>query len=193
MAFETLAPYIDQIEKGFEAKQSSRCIATALGRPGLSSTIRRYKAAVWDLKDLVADGKEIRAARHDAKRSKAVEEIVDTLEVINLGKLRAKQLLSISLGDEFEVSDGSKHRLTLGSASMYWPIGTRMLADVAKLEMELGGDDPESRKADALKSRSDDDIDARLAEIDAILKGRKAPVERDPNCASSGEIPLGFC
>lgn len=171
MAFETLAPYIDQIEKGFEAKQSSRCIATALGRPGLSSTIRRYKAAVWDLKDLVADGKEIRAARHDAKRSKAVEEIVDTLEVINLGKLRAKQLLSISLGDEFEVSDGSKHRLTLGSASMYWPIGTRMLADVAKLEMELGGDDPESRKAQAIEGLGESELRKILACLDSTEAG----------------------
>lgn len=149
MAFESISAYLDQIEEGFLKKESARTIAQRLGIPEKWQTIHRYKAAVWDLKDLVAEGKEIRAANHDAKRNEAVQEIVDTLEVINLGKLRAKQMLSISLGEEFDTGEG-KHKLTLGSASVYWPIGTRMLSDVVRLEMELGGDDPESRKANVL-------------------------------------------
>jgi hypothetical protein len=169
MAFESIAAYLDKIEEGFGKKQSPATIAKNLGIPKQAKTIRRYKAAVWDLKDLVDDAREIRAAKHDAKRNGVVEEIVNTLEVINLGKLRAKQLLSVSLGDEFEVSDGTKHRLTLGSASIYWPIGTQMLKDMAKIEMELSGDDPESRKASALESLSEDELDARLQELLAII------------------------
>ena len=165
MAFEKLAAYIDLIEKGFIDKKSPRTIANEIGEPGFWQTIRRYKIAVWDLKDLVSDGKEIRAAKHDAKRNEAVNEVVNTLEVINLGKLRAKQLLAISLGDEFEISDGQTHKLTLGSASVYWPVGTKMLSDVVKLELELAGDDPESRKADAIGSLSEAEINVRLIEL----------------------------
>lgn len=51
------------------------------------------KKAVWDLKDIVADAKELRAEKHESRRNEAIDEIVRTLEVINLGKLRAKQLL----------------------------------------------------------------------------------------------------
>jgi hypothetical protein len=35
---------------------------------------------------------------------------------------------------------------------VYWPAGTKMLAEMAKLEMELAGDDAEAKKADALQS-----------------------------------------
>ena len=75
----------------------------------------------------------------------------------------------MSLGDEFEVSDGETHRLTLGSASIYWPTGTKMLSECARLELELSGDDPESRKASAIESLSEAELDARLKELLAIL------------------------
>ena len=169
MAFKSIASYVDQIEAGFANKESPAAISKRLGIPGKAKTIARYKAAVWDLKDLVADAKEVRAEKHEARRDQAVDEIVSTLEVINLGKLRAKQLLSVSLGDEFEVSDGEAHKLTLGSASIYWPVGTRMLSECARLELELSGDDPESRKASALESLSEAELDARLKELLAIL------------------------
>lgn len=178
MAFESIAAYIDKIEDGFSKKKSPVTIANSLGIPKKWKTIERYKTAVWDLKDLVAEGKEIRAANHDAKRNEAVQEIVDTLEVINLGKLRAKQLLSVNLGDEFEVSDGQKHKLTLGSASIYWPIGTKMLSDVARIEMELSGDDPESRKANAIESLSEAEIDARLSELLNIIDSSKTDKDK---------------
>ena len=171
MAFEKLAPYIDQIEQGFKDKKSPREIAKDLGQPGLHVTIHRYKTAVWNLKDLVSDAKEKRAEKHDTKRNAAVDEVVDTLDLINLGKLRAKQLLSVCLGDEFAVSDGETHKLTLGSASIYWPIGTRMMAESVRLELELSGDDPESRKASALEDLSD-------AQLRAIVAAAEAPPEK---------------
>lgn len=190
MAFESLAPFIDLIEKGFGDKKSPRTIAKELGQPGLYSTINRYKSAVWDLRDLVDEAKEVRAQRHDAARDKAKEEIINTLDVVNLGKLRAKQLLDVNLGDLFAVSDGSMHALTLGSASVYWPIGTRMLFECAKLEMELSGDDAESRLATAMESWEEtrlaimkaveDDPKSKEKIIAALEQERRSPVRPGP-------------
>jgi hypothetical protein len=171
MAFEKLAPHIDQIEQGFKDKKSPREIAKDLGQPGLHVTIHRYKTAVWNLKDLVSDAKEKRAEKHDTKRDAAVDEIVNTLDLINLGKLRAKQLMSINLGEEFDTGEGT-HRLTLGSASVYWPIGTRMMSESVRLEMELSGDDPESRKASALEELSDAQL---RAIIEATAEAQPQP------------------
>jgi hypothetical protein len=170
MKFEKLAPFLDQIEQALKQKKSPRTIAKEIGHPELDSTIQRYKTAVWNMKDLVDDAKEVRAIKHETARNEAVEEVVNTLDLINLGKLRAKQMLGISLGDEFETGEGT-HKLTLGSASIYWPIGTRMMTDAVRLELELSGDDPESRKAAALNSLSDTDIDARIAEL--INRGKE--------------------
>jgi len=170
MAFESIAAYIDQIEEGFLKKESPQAIAQRLGIPEKWRTIHRYKSAVWDLKDLVADAKEERAQKHETRRNKAKFELVNTLEVINLGKLRAKQLLAVSLGDKFEVAGGQTHKLTLGSASVYWPVGTKMLSDVVKLELELAGDDPESRKANALENMNDAELESKIEEL---IQGRK--------------------
>jgi len=188
MAFKSIASYIDQIEAGFANKESPAAIAKRLGIPGKAKTIARYKTAVWDLKDLVSDAKEVRTEKHESQRNQAVDEIVSTLEVINLGKLRAKQLLSVSLGDEFEVSDGETHRLTLGSASIYWPAGTRMLSECARLELELSGDDPESRKATALESLSEAELDARLKELLTILDKAGSYPESGGEAPSPGPV-----
>ena len=55
MAFESIAEYIDQVEEGFGRKESPASIAKRMGIPEKAKTIRRYKIAVWDLKDLVAE------------------------------------------------------------------------------------------------------------------------------------------
>lgn len=136
-AFQGIAPYIAQIEKGFAKKESPKAIADRLGISKKWRTIHRYKLAVWDMKDMVSEAKEIRAVRHEEARDKAVQEIVDTLEVINLGKLRARQLMAIALGDEFIGSDGQARALLHPQASIYRPAGAKMQAEMAKLEMEL--------------------------------------------------------
>lgn len=66
MAFKSIASYIDQIETGFTSEESPAAIAKRLGIPGKAKTIARYKAAVWDLKDLVVDAKEVRAEKHES-------------------------------------------------------------------------------------------------------------------------------
>lgn len=49
---------IDQIEAGFKDKESPAAIAKRLGIPEKAKTIARYKTAVWDLKDIVANAKD---------------------------------------------------------------------------------------------------------------------------------------
>jgi hypothetical protein len=167
MVFEKLEPYIDEIEVGLRQNKSPRKIADELGDPKLYQTIRRYKLSVFDLK------KEANSA-FNVERQKTYEQrleegklpMVDTLEVINLAKLRAKQLLDINLGDTFKTSSGKEHELTYGSASIYWETGARILKEMVKLEMEIAGDDPESRKADAIESVTNDDIETLLQALE---------------------------
>jgi hypothetical protein len=88
-----------------------------------------------------------------------------------LAKLRAKQLLTPNLGDSYETAEGKKRTLSLGVAAIYWPIGQRMLCDLSKREDEIGADDPESRKADALAELSDERLRAIIEATDDPTKG----------------------
>ena len=168
MAFEKLAPYIDIIEKGFGDKKSPRAIARELGQPGLYSTINRYKTAVWDLKDLVKETKEERAQHHEERRVAAKFEVIKSLDLIEKIKWRASQHLDRDVGDSYETADGERHA-TPGQVIAWHSAATEMATKAMKLELEMSGDDPESRKAVALESLSEAELDARLKELLALL------------------------
>lgn len=163
MAFEKLAAHIDFIEKGFADKKSPRTIAEELGEPGLWQTIRRYKIAVFDLnKEANAAWRQERAKSHEQRLEEGKAEIINTLEVLNLAKLRSRQLLRLELGQDYETAEGEPRRLSYGSAAIYWKSGQTMICDLSKAELEIAGDDPESRKANAIENLSDVDIDRVL-------------------------------
>ena len=168
MAFEKLAPYIDIIEKGFGEKKSPRIIAKELGQPGLYVTIHRYKTAVWDLKDLVNESKEERAEHHDERREAAKVEVIRSLDLIAKIKWRASQHLDRNVGEVYETTEG-KQRASPGQVIAWHSSAAEMATKAMKLELELSGDDPESRKASALESLSEAELDARLKELLAIL------------------------
>lgn len=146
MAFEKLAPYIDIIEQGFQAKKSPRVIATEIGQPGLYSTINRYKNAVWNMKDLVAESKEMRAANHEARREEAKIEIIKSLDLIEKIKMRAWQHLDWLPGMTYETADGPRV-VTPGQAITWHHQAADMTAKALKAELELAGDDPQSKVA----------------------------------------------
>lgn len=133
MAFEKLAPYLEQIEEGFRNKQSPRAVAAAIGQPSLYSTIDRYKRAIWNFNDLVSEAKEVRAVKHEEAREAMVQEIVDTLDTLNLAKFRARQLLRLELGDEYTLADGSIRKVSWQTAANLWQVGQRMICDVNKV------------------------------------------------------------
>jgi hypothetical protein len=171
MAFEKLAPHIDFIEESFIKKKSPRAIAKELGNPGLYQTIARYKAAVWDIRDLVSEAKEERAKRHDSAREAAKVEIVKSLDLIEKMKSRAFTDMDWMPGDEYTVTkeDGTEgvRRVSPGQAIAWHHQACDMAAKALKAELELAGDDPESRKASALEGWNEADLRAILEAINA--------------------------
>jgi hypothetical protein len=149
MAFESIAANIDFIEKALGEKKSPRAIAKELGNPGLYQTIRRYKIAVFDLnREADVAWRIERTKSHEQRIAEGKAQIVDTMEVLNLAKLRAKQLLSLELGDEYTTADGDLRKLSLASAAIYWQTGQKMMCELSRTEQELAGDDPSSRAAE---------------------------------------------
>jgi hypothetical protein len=190
--FEVLKPYMVEIERGLIDKQSPRAIAKAIGRPGMWGSIRNYKLAVFDLQAEASEAwRHEQAKSHFERLEEGKAEIVDNLEVINLGKLRARQLLATALGEEIELADGTKHPLTLGGAAVYWPQGTKMLAEMIKLEMEIMGDDPESRKANAFQAMTDEELDEHIK--DMLKEIFPCGSTRGKAQEDSGGLSLGFC
>lgn len=183
MAFESIADQIDLIEKGLAEKKSPRAIATEIGDPSIWQTIRRYKIAVFDLnKEANAAWRAERAKSHETRLEEGKSEIINTLEVINLAKLRARQLLRPNLGEEYTTADGELRSVSLGTAGQIWQTGQKMICDLAKSELEIAGDDPESRKATAIESLSEAELDARLTELLAVLdKAGSYPERRRPD------------
>ncbi|MFA5408924.1 MAG: hypothetical protein WC343_09170 [Bacilli bacterium] len=173
MAFESIAEYIDQVEEGFGRKESPASIAKRLGIPEKAKTIRRYKIAVWDLKDLVAESKEERAANHDSRRESAKIEIIKSLDLIDKIKMRAWQHLDWQVGDEYgsvnENGQPVKRKASPGQVINWHHQATDMAAKALKAELELAGDDPTSRMAGSIESLSEAEADARLKELLTIL------------------------
>jgi len=148
MAFESIAAYVDQIEIGFQNKESPKAIAKRLGIPEKWRTIHRYKAAVWDLKDLVAESKEERAQRHEAHRNAFKAEIIKSLDLIEKIKARAFEHLDWMPGDEYDTSEG-KRKATPGQVIAWHSQAAEMAAKAIKAELELSGDDPNSKIAES--------------------------------------------
>ena len=177
MAFESIAAYIDQIEMGFERKESPKAIAKRLGISEKWRTIHRYKSAVWDLKDLVAESKEERAANHDSRRESAKIEIIKSLDLIDKIKMRAWQHLDWQVGDEYgsvnENGQPVKRKASPGQVINWHHQATDMAAKALKAELELAGDDPTSRMAGSIESLSEAEVDKRLAELLDIIDSSK--------------------
>lgn len=152
MSFESIAEHLDQIEAGFLAKESPEAIAKRLGISDKARTIRRYKIAVWDMKDLVSESKEERAINHDRKREAAKVEIIKSLDLIEKIKFRAFQHLDWEAGDEYASTneDGKaiNRKASPGQVIAWHHQAADMASKALKAELELAGDDPESRKAD---------------------------------------------
>jgi hypothetical protein len=142
--FKSIADYIDEIERGFVAKESPEAIASRLGIPEKAKTIRRYKAAVWDLRELVAETKEERMVNHEARREEAKIEIIRSLDLIEKIKMRAWQHLDWEPGMTYQTSDGPRI-VTPGQVIAWHHQASEMAAKALKAELELSGDDPRSK------------------------------------------------
>jgi len=150
MAFEKLAPHIDFIEKGLADGKSPRAIAKELGEPSLFQTIYRYKSKCFDLNSAATGAwTEERQKNHDTRFNEGKAKIIDSLELLNLVKLRADQLLSLEIGQNVLGKDGPAP-LSPGYAVYLWGPAAKMAIDAIKQEQEISGDDPGSKAADSL-------------------------------------------
>ncbi|MGB9825112.1 MAG: hypothetical protein ACPLRU_00410 [Desulfofundulus sp.] len=158
MAFEALQPYIDEIEARLAKGESLRSIARDLGVP--LSTLHRYKKAVFDLKAEARQAwDEERKKSHEQRKAEGKARIINNLELLNLVKLRAEQLLSIEVGQKYQNADGETRTVTFHTAATLWEKAAKMATDAIKQELELTGDDPLNSIADALQVLwSEDDV-----------------------------------
>lgn len=179
MAFESIAEDIDQIEKLLAVGESPAAIARHLKNPKKAQTIRRYKAQVFDINHAAVEAWEVEKAKPPSERFEAGKaRIIDDLEGLNLAKLRGVQLLELEIGSPYKTSgDDTEKFLSLGSAGIYWDLGTKILCMAVKQSREIAGDDPESRKADALEGLGESELRG-LREI-LIAEGAGCSSEAD--------------
>lgn len=171
MAFESIADDLDKIEKLLAVGESPAAIARHLNAPEKAQTIRRYKAQVFDINHAAVAAWEVEKKRPPSDRfEEGKARIIDDLEALNLAKLRGVQLLELEIGSPYKTAgDDTEKALSLGSAGVYWDLGTKILTQAVKQSREIAGDDPESRKADALEGLGE----SELRELHKLLVARR--------------------
>jgi len=161
MAYESIAAYLDKIEILLSEDFSPHAIANELGISKQWRTIHRYKKEVFDFKKAASEDWTAEKQKSHEERFKAGKErIIDNYELLNRLKIKADSLLDFRVGDEFQGPEGSEY-ITPATVSKIYADSAKITAAAIKTEQELAGDDPESRKADALVELSD----AQLREI----------------------------
>lgn len=151
MAFEALQPYLDEIEMRLAKGESLRSIARTLGLP--FSTLRRYKKTMFDLREEARKvWDEERKKSHEQRKAEGKARIVDNLELLNLVKLRAEELLNIKAGDKYQTANGEARSMTLYSVAALWEKAAKMATEAIKQELGLTGEDAASRAAEVLES-----------------------------------------
>lgn len=195
MAFESIKKHIPEIDARLAKGLSPHRIARQLGLS--KSIVYQYKKERFDIQNAALDQwDEEQEKAHEERLAEGKARIVDTFELLNKAKLRAEYLIDLELDSEYKTADGELKRLSLASAAVYWQVGQKMACEIARQEQELGGDDPEGRKAGALESWADtrlailgavdDDPKAKAAIIAALEQRRRSPI-----CPGSSDLGAG--
>jgi len=161
MAFESIAEHIPEIESRLAKRQSPLRIAKELGLS--KSIVYQYKKERFDIQGAaLEDWAEEAKKSHEQRIAEGKSRIVNSLELLNKAKLRAEFLIDLEIGSPYTTADGDEKKLSLASAAIYWQTGQKMACEITRQEQELAGEDPESRKAQALESLSDQELDERI-------------------------------
>ena len=186
MAFESIAEYIPAIEERLAKGLSPLKIAKELGIS--KSIVYQYKKERFDLNGpAMAQWSEEQKKAHEQRLAEGKDRIVNSLELLNNAKIRAQDLVDLELGSPYMTAEGEEKALSLASAAIYWQAGQKMACEIIKQELELSGDDAESRKADAMESWADtrlailgavDDDPEAKEKLIAALEQRRRPAVR---------------
>lgn len=193
--FESIAEYIPEIEERLNRKHSPARIARDLGLA--KTTIYDYKRLCFNVKNAAAEEwSEEQKKGHEERLAAGKAKIIDSLELLNKAKARAEFLVGLELGSPYKLADGEEKALSLGSAALYWRQGQQMTCEIIKAELELSGDDAETRKAEALESWADtrlailgavdDDPEAKEKLIAALEQRRRPPLRPGPGNLGEG-------
>lgn len=193
--FESIAEYIPEIEERLNRKHSPARIARDLGLA--KTTIYDYKRLCFNVKNAAAEEwSEEQKKGHEERLAAGKAKIIDSLELLNKAKARAEFLVDLELGSPYKLADGEEKALSLGSAALYWRQGQQMTCEIIKAELELSGDDAETRKAEALESWADtrlailgavdDDPEAKEKLIAALEQRRRPPLRPGPGNLGEG-------
>lgn len=195
MAFESITEHIPEIESRLAKRQSPLKIARELDLS--KSIVYQYKKERFDVQGAAAvDWSEEQKKAHEQRLAEGKAPIIDSLELLNKAKARAQYLLDLELGSQYTTAEGEEKALSLASAAIYWQAGQKMACEIVRQEMELIGDDPESRKAEAMESWADtrlailgavdDDPEAKAAIIAALEQRRRSPIRSGSRDLGSG-------
>ena len=193
--FESIAEYIPEIEERLNRKHSPARIARDLGLA--KTTIYDYKRLCFNVKNAAAEEwSEEQKKGHEERLAAGKAKIIDSLELLNKAKARAEFLVGLELGSPYKLADGEEKALSLGSAALYWRQGQQMTCEIIKAELELSGDDAETRKAEALESWADtrlailgavdDDPEAKEKLIAALEQRRRPSLRPGPGNLGEG-------
>jgi len=163
MAYESIAEYVDKIEDLLTEDLSPQAIAGRLGIPEKWRTIHRYKKEVFDFKKAAAEEWTVEKQKSHEERFKAGKDrIIDDFEFLNRLELKADALLDFNVGDIYKRvgKDGKEETGIITPHSLAEIYGKSAMIGTAaiKAKQELSGDDPESKKADALADLSDEQL-----------------------------------
>jgi len=148
MAFESIAEHIPEIESRLAKKQRPIQIARDLRIP--KSIIYQYKKERFNVQGAAAvEWNEEQQKSHDQRFAEGKRQIIDSLELLNKAKTRAQYLLELELGSSYTTAEGETKALSLNSAAIYWRTGQKMACELIKQELELSGDDPDSKLAES--------------------------------------------
>jgi hypothetical protein len=180
--FESIAEDIPEIEARLLKGHRPSRIARDLGIP--KTIIYDYKRLRFNIQVAATEEwSEEQKKGHEERLAAGKAKIIDSLELLNKAKARAEFLVDLELGSPYKLADGEEKALSLGSAALYWRQGQQMTCEIIKAELELSGDDGESRMAEAMASFEDtrlaileavdNDSEAKQKLIEALLERRR--------------------
>ena len=193
--FESIAEDIPEIEARLLKGHRPSRIARDLSIP--KTIIYDYKRLRFNIQVAATEEwSEEQKKGHEERLAAGKAKIIDSLELLNKAKARAEFLVDLELGSPYKLADGEEKELSLGSAALYWRQGQQMTCEIIKAELELSGDDGESRMADvfeqmedtrrALLEAVDNDQEAKQKLIDTLLERRRRRALHD-SPSSMGE------
>lgn len=180
MAYESISEHIDKIEELLTQDVSPRKIAEQIGIANQWRTIYRYKKEVFDFRKAAGDEwTQEKQKGHEERFKAGKDRIIDDFEFLNRLKLKADLLLDFNAGDTYDrVNKNGETEtgiITPHSLSEIYGKAAQMGAAAIKAEQELAGDDPESKKANAIEGLTDVELDRIL---NALGTGEKSGTER---------------